>query len=299
MRALITGGQGFVGRHLAAHLHDLGDEVTVIDIEHDVTNVDDMRDVVTSTSPDVVYHLAAISHVGTSWSDPNAVLKVNVLGTASVLAAARSVPDITTVLVSSAEVYGVVDESDLPLRETTPARPATPYAASKLAAEIVAQQSVRGYGQRVVIARAFNHIGPGQAPTFFVPALAQRLRAAHAKGLTSIAVGNLSSRRDFTDVRDVVRAYAALARDGQSGEVYNVATGVDYSMHDVADMLRDAVDPSITFDVDPSLLRPVDIPVLRGSADKLTAATGWRPTFTLRDTLRDVLNATPLPSNED
>lgn len=299
MRALITGGQGFVGRHLAAHLHDLGDEVTVIDIEHDVTNVDDMRDVVTSTSPDVVYHLAAISHVGTSWSDPNAVLKVNVLGTASVLAAARSVPDITTVLVSSAEVYGVVDESDLPLRETTPARPATPYAASKLAAEIVAQQSVRGYGQRVVIARAFNHIGPGQAPTFFVPALAQRIRASHAKGLTSIAVGNLSSRRDFTDVRDVVRAYAALARDGQSGEVYNVATGVDYSMHDVADMLRDAVDPSITFDVDPSLLRPVDIPVLRGSADKLTAATGWRPTFTLRDTLRDVLNATPLPSNED
>ncbi len=294
MRALITGGQGFVGRHLRAHLEALGDEVTTIDMERDVTDVAVMKQVVEDVRPEAIYHLAAISHVGTSWEDPRLVLQVNVLGTASVLAAARATSDVTTLVVSSAEVYGVVQPTDLPLREDDVARPATPYAASKLAAEVVALQSVRGYGQRVMIARAFNHIGPGQSPTFFVPAMAQRIRAAHAEGRGSIPVGNLSSRRDFSDVRDVVRAYAAIVRHGTSGEIYNVASGVDHAMSELAEILRDAVDPSIVFETDPALLRPVDIPVLRGSADKLTAATGWTPLISLRETLADVLEATPL-----
>lgn len=294
MRALITGGQGFVGRHLRAHLETLGDEVTTIDTERDVTDVAVMKEVVEEVRPEAIYHLAAISHVGTSWEDPRLVLQVNVLGTASVLAAARAMSDATTLVVSSAEVYGVVQPTDLPLREDDVARPATPYAASKLAAEVVALQSVRGYGQRVMIARAFNHIGPGQSPTFFVPAMAQRIRVAHAEGRGSIPVGNLSSRRDFSDVRDVVRAYAAIVRHGSSGEIYNVASGVDHAMSELAEILRDAVDPSIVFETDPALLRPVDIPVLRGSAEKLTAATGWTPLISLRETLADVLEATPL-----
>ena len=294
MRALITGGQGFVGRHLRAHLEELGDDVTTIDMERDVTDVAAMKEVVEDVRPEAIYHLAAISHVGTSWEDPRLVLHVNVLGTASVLAAARAIPDVTTLVVSSAEVYGVVQPADLPLREDAVARPATPYAASKLAAEVVALQSVRGYGQRVMVARAFNHIGPGQSPTFFVPAMAQRIRAAHAEGRSSIPVGNLTSRRDFSDVRDVVRAYAAIVRRGTSGEIYNVASGVDHAMSELAETLRDAVDPSIVFETDPALLRPVDIPVLRGSAEKLTAATGWTPLISLRETLADVLEATPL-----
>ncbi len=292
MRALITGGRGFVGQHLAAHLRDSGDDVSVIDIEHDVSDAVEMARVVREHEPEAIYHLAAISHVGQSWDDPSAVLRVNVLGTAAVLAAARQLDAATTtLLISSAEVYGMVSPHELPLSEQSLAKPASPYAASKLAAEVVALQAVRGYDQRVVVARAFNHFGPGQSETFFVPAIASRLLAAHAQGRQDISVGNLSTRRDFTDVRDVVRAYRALVTSGVSGEIYNVASGVDRSMQEIADALRDAIDPSIAFTSDPALMRPADVPVLRGDATKVRTATGWSPSYSFVDTLADVVNS--------
>ena len=292
MRALVTGGRGFVGTHLERHLRECGDEVVAVDIEHDVADVSDMTKVISDVQPDVIYHLAAISHVGKSWDDPSDVLRVNVLGTAAVLAAARQLKHpTTTLLISSAEVYGIVTPSDLPLSELSPVRPASPYAASKLAAEVVAQQAVRGYHQRVVVARPFNHIGPGQSPTFFVPALATRLVGAQRSGANSVPVGNLTTRRDFTDVRDVVRAYRLLVERGVSGEIYNVASGTDRSMQEIAELLRDHVDPRLTFDVDPSLLRPADVPILRGDADKLKAATNWSPLIDFEVTLGDILDA--------
>jgi GDP-4-dehydro-6-deoxy-D-mannose reductase len=298
MRALVTGGRGFVGRHLVEHLRSCGDEVVAVDVEHDVADVEAMAEVVADAAPDALYHLAAISHVGKSWDDPTAVLRVNVLGTAAVLAAVRRHhPGAVTILVSSAEVYGTVGEDELPLTESAEARPVSPYAGSKLAAEVLALQAHRGYGQRLVIVRAFNHVGPGQSPTFFVPAIATRLVEAHADGRDTVRVGNLATRRDFTDVRDVVRAYRLLAVSGVSGETYNVASGVDRSMQQIADQLRDAVDPSISFETDPALLRPADIPVLRGNFDKLRAATGWTPQIdfatTLADIVRDVRAVTP------
>ena len=292
MRALITGGRGFVGHHLAHHLRTQGDDVTVIDLEHDVADADVMSEVVRDAQPDVLYHLAAISHVGQSWDDPTAVLRVNVLGTAVVLAALRRhQPAGRMLLVSSAEVYGMVTPEELPLTELSPVVPSSPYAASKAAAEVVALQGVRGFGQHVVIARAFNHIGPGQSPTFFVPAIATRLVAAQREGRTTMAVGNLAARRDFTDVRDVVRAYRLLAVHGVNGEVYNVASGVDRSMHDIAEDLRRAVNEAIAFETDPALLRPLDLPVLRGSYDKLRAATGWEPNIDFTTTLHDILES--------
>jgi GDP-4-dehydro-6-deoxy-D-mannose reductase len=292
MRALITGGRGFVGRHLLDHLAESGDDVTVIDIEHDVADVASMNAVVRDVAPEAIYHLAAISHVGQSWDDPTAVLRVNVLGTAAVLAAARQLSAAcTTLLVSSAEVYGVVNAHELPLSELSATRPSSPYAASKLAAEVVAQQAVRGYGQRVVIARAFNHFGPGQSESFFVPAIATRLLAAKREHRREVLVGNLSSRRDFTDVRDVVRAYRLLVDQGVSGEIYNVASGVDRSMQEIAESLRDAIDPQIHFTEDPSLMRPSDVPVLRGDANKVRTATGWSPSYSFADTLADVVQS--------
>jgi len=292
MKALITGGFGFVGRHLREHLETCGDLVTSIDLECDVTDVASLTKVFGEVAPDAIYHLAALSHVGTSWEDPSEVLRVNVIGTSCVLAAARSAcPDATILVTSSAEVYGKVPMGNMPITEVETTRPSSPYAASKLAAEAVAQQAVTGYGQRVVIARPFNHCGPGQAPSFFIPAMVQRLREAAKNGDSDIPVGNLSSRRDYTDVRDVVRAYRALVMSGVSGEVYNVASGVAQSMQETAELLRNLIAPGVDLRVDSSLVRPVDVPLLLGSCEKLQRATQWVPAISFPTSLHDVMNS--------
>ena len=289
MRALITGGKGFVGQWLAAHLKDCGDDVAVIDIETDVADGAAVRRVMTDVSPEAVYHLAAMTHVGDSWENPSQVLRVNVLGTAEILAAARALPEARVLVVSSAEVYGVVVPEQLPLGEDTPTAPASPYAASKLAAEAVALQAWRGYGQPVLVVRPFNHIGPGQSPNFFVPALAKRIVEARRSGGRSLRVGTLTTRRDFTDVRDVVAAYRLLIERGEPGAVYNVCSGRDVAMSEVAAQLLKLARVDLKLETDPDLVRPVDVPVLRGDASKLHDVTGWKATTPLATTLADVL----------
>jgi GDP-4-dehydro-6-deoxy-D-mannose reductase len=292
VRALITGGAGFVGHWLAEHLEAAGDEVVSVDMPTDVTDPDSIGPVLSEAAPEAIYHLAALTHVGESWLAPIEVLRVNMLGTATVLAAARTLASDPAVLViSSAEVYGLVEPEALPITEDRPVAPATPYAASKAAAEQVALQAWRGYDQRVIVVRPFNHIGPGQAPIFAVPAFAQRVVEARRSGAHAMPVGNLTARRDFTDVRDVVRAYRLLIERGREGTVYNVCTGTDVSIADVAARLLAISGVSLELVPDPSLVRPVDLPVLRGSPDRLWEATGWVPEIALDDTLRDVLAA--------
>jgi GDP-4-dehydro-6-deoxy-D-mannose reductase len=292
MRALITGGKGFVGQWLAAHLKDRGDEVAVIDLETDVADGTAVRRVFSDVVPEAVYHLAAMTHVGDSWEDPSQVLRVNVLGTAEILAAARQLPaDPRVLVVSSAEVYGIVTPEQLPLGEDAPTVPASPYAASKLAAEAVALQAWRGYGQPVVVVRPFNHIGPGQSPNFFVPALAKRIVDARRTGARTLRVGTLTTRRDFTDVRDVVAAYRLLIEKGAPGTVYNVCSGLDVAMSDVAAELLRLAGVELSLETDPELVRPVDVPILRGDAARLQATTGWQPTTPLATTLADVLSS--------
>jgi GDP-4-dehydro-6-deoxy-D-mannose reductase len=291
VRALITGGRGFVGNWLAAHLREHGDEVVAIDIETDVADQAALDPIVAEAAPDAVYHLAARTHVGESWEVPAEVLRVNVLGTAAVLAAARRVPTAPTVLVvSSAEVYGIVTPEQLPLREGSPVAPVTPYAASKAAAEQVALQAWRGYGQRVVLVRPFNHVGPGQAPAFAVAALARRIVEARRAGAGTLAVGTLTTCRDFTDVRDVVKAYRLLIERGEPGAVYNVCSGYDVAVSEVAARLLALAGTDLELVTDPELVRPVDVPVLRGDPALLEAATGWKPEIPLDDTLHDVLS---------
>jgi GDP-4-dehydro-6-deoxy-D-mannose reductase len=290
VRALITGGRGFVGNWLSAHLREHGDEVVPIDIETDIADQAALDPVVAGAAPDAVYHLAARTHVGESWEVPAEVLRVNVLGTAAVLAAARRLPTSPTVLVvSSAEVYGSVRPEQLPLTERSPVAPVTPYAASKAAAEQVAMQAWRGYGQRVVVVRPFNHVGPGQAPTFAVAALARRIVEARRTGAGTLAVGTLTTRRDFTDVRDVVKAYRLLIDHGEPGAVYNVCSGHEVAVSDVAARLLALAGCELELVTDLDLVRPVDVPVLRGDPSLLEAATGWKPDIPLEDTLRDVL----------
>ena len=179
----------------------------------------------------------------------------------------------------------------LPLGEDTPTAPASPYAASKLAAEDVALQAWRGFGQPVVVVRPFNHIGPGQSPNFIVPALAKRIVVARRSRAGSLRVGTLTTRRDFTDVRDVVAAYRLLMDLGAPGTVYNVCSGHDVAMSEVATDLLRLAGVGLSLEADPELVRPVDVPVLRGDAGLLRAATGWQPKIPLATTLADVLSS--------
>jgi GDP-4-dehydro-6-deoxy-D-mannose reductase len=292
VRSLITGGRGFVGHWLADHLRSLGDEVVSIDQEVDVTNPSALLAAVSDAQPDAIYHLAALTHVGQSWDEPLRVLEVNVIGTGALLAAARECGSDPRILVtSSAEVYGAVtDPALLPLTEESPTAPLTPYAASKLAGEALVAQAFLGHGQHVITVRPFNHIGPGQTPNFAVPALAKRIVEADRKGAPTIPVGNLSARRDFTDVRDVVRAYRSLIESGTPGEVYNVCSGRDVAIREIADGLLALAGTTLAFETDPSLVRPVEVPVLRGDPGRLAAATGWKPEIPLEETLADVLS---------
>jgi len=290
MRAFVTGGKGFVGTWLVSHLQEHGDEVVVVDRELDVCDGAAMSTALAEVAPDAVYHLAAVSHVGRSWAEPEQVIRVNVLGTLHVLEAARRCrPMPRVLLVSSAEVYGALDESALPTDEDTPLAPVTPYAASKAAAEFVGVQAQLGNGVPVIRVRPFNHVGPGQASSFVVPALARRIIEARRQGRYTVKVGNLSPRRDLTDVRDVVRAYRLVIEHGVPGDVYNVCSGRAWSIGEVADRLLDLAGTRLQLVEDPELLRPVDVPVVLGDPAKIRTVTGWTPQIDIERTLADVL----------
>lgn len=288
MRAIVTGGSGFVGTWLIAHLQETGDEVQAP--ATDITDGAAIADELAAWPPDAIYHLAGQADVGRSWQDPRDTFTVNALGTLNVLEAARHLDRPPRILlVSSADVYGVVGPADLPIGEDHPLRPSSPYGASKVAAEVLGEQSWRGWGLPVIRARAFNHIGPGQGSGFVVSAIAEQIAEAERTGAATIGVGDLSTRRDFTDVRDVVRAYRLLIEHGQAGEAYNVCRGVDVAIADLAAHLIAQAVSEITTSVEPGRMRPVEVPVLRGDPRRIRAATGWEPTVELGETLRDVL----------
>ena len=292
MRVLVTGGHGFVGTWLRAHLEDAGDEVIAPGEGFDVTEPASVHEALAAARPEAVYHLAGLAHVGRSWDEPEEFFRVNATGTLHVLEGARRCSPVPRVLVvSSAEVYGAVKVEEVPLAESAPLRPVSPYAASKAAAELLAVYAHLGRDVPTVRARPFNHIGPGQSPHFVVPALATRIKEAVATGRNRLAVGNLSPRRDLTDVRDVVRAYRLLVERGEPGEAYNVCSGRGVVVEDVVHRLMALAGADLDVVADPDLVRPVDVPVLVGDPSRLRAATGWAPRIALDDTLRAVLEA--------
>ena len=291
MRVFVTGGQGFVGTWLQAHLREAGDDVDVADPGLDIADAEGLRRALVDAAPDAVYHLAAFTHVGQSWDDPREVFRVNAEGTLNLLEAARGCPSPPRVLLtSSAEVYGAVKPEHLPLTERSPLLPVSPYAASKVASEFLGVQAHLGHGLPVIRARAFNHVGPGQAAAFAVSALANRIVEAERVGGKQLPVGNLRPRRDFTDVRDVVRAYRLLVLRGEAGGVYNVCSGADVAIEEIAQHLLAIAGSDLELVVDPALERPADVPVLRGDSTLLRSATGWRPEIPLDTTLRAVVD---------
>ena len=288
MRVLVTGASGFVGGHLVDHLTAVGDEV--VESEAEITEPEALAADFEGVSPDAVYHLAAQADVKASFAEPAATVRVNVEGTLNVLEAARRAGARRVLVVSSADVYGRVDPSALPVGETVPMRPVTPYGASKAAAEMICVQAGLGHGLEVVRARAFNHLGPGQSDRFVASALASRIAANEHSGSDVVSVGNLGPRRDFTDVRDVVRAYRLLVERGAAGEAYNVCRGVAIGISDLAEALLARARRPMRLEADERLLRPVDVAEVRGDPAKLHNATGWRPEVPLEQTLDDLLD---------
>ena len=291
MKALITGAAGFVGRHLTTHLESHGDQVHGVDRDTgpDLLDADGCTALLDELRPDAVYHLGGFSDVGGSWNTPNATFRVNAEGTLNVLQACVSAGVQRVVAVSSADVYGRVTMSELPLTEDNPLRPVSPYAASKIAADYLALQAHLGYGLEVMRVRAFNHLGTGQTNRFVAPALAERIALNELEGGEVVPVGNMTPRRDFTDVRDVVRAYRLLIENGEPGEAYNVCSGHDIAISELADRLVAKAARPMRLEGDPSLQRPVDVPVLRGDYTQLNKATGWEPEIDLDQTLSDLL----------
>lgn len=292
MRAFVTGGHGFVGTWLLRHLAEAGDEVTAPHAnEVDITDPPAVAAALEQAAPEAVYHLAGFAHVGQSWDRPAEVFRVNAEGTLNVLEAARGT-GARVLVVSSSEVYGKVTPADLPVTEACPVRPVSPYGVSKAAAELLAQQAWLGRGTHAIVARPFNHTGAGQSPDFVVPAFARRIAALADGGV--LRVGDLAPRRDITDVRDIVRAYRLLVEHGEPGTAYNVCSGSDLAIEELVARMVDIAGLSgrVSIEVDPELLRPAEVPVLRGDPTRLHEATGWTPEIPLDQTLKDVLNAT-------
>ena len=301
-RALVTGGTGFVGRHLVAALRARGVETIAAgraedpappDVAFDLADAAGIACVVRDAAPDVVFHLAAQASVADAGRAPLAAYDANVLGTARVVEAIRALDRQPLLLfASSGEVYGPRDPGELPAHETLLPRPLGAYAASKLGAEAIVDAAGRASGLRAVVTRAFNHIGPGQSPRFAVAAFARRIAAVAAGGAPVLAVGNLSPTRDFLDVRDVVAAYVALATAARAGDapcgLYNVCGGVATRVSEIVRALVAIAGVEVEVREDPELMRPVDLPESVGDAAKLRAATGWSPRIPLEASLRDV-----------
>jgi GDP-4-dehydro-6-deoxy-D-mannose reductase len=302
MRVLVTGANGFVGRHLCAALAARGhtviaagragpnDDVVPLDLQ-DRLNV---RGVVDVARADAVAHLAAQAFVPAAIADPWTTHDINAGGTLRLLEALRAAraaggTDPRIVVAGSADVYGVQPPAAYPLTETTPLRPANPYAASKVAAEAYACAAAAAFRQRAVVTRAFNHIGPGQDERFAVASFALRLARIAAGGDPLLLVGNLEAQRDFLDVRDVVAAYVLLLEGaGADGEAYNVAGGRAIAMKEILRQLVTIARVGVEIRDDPARRRPADVPYLTGDAAKLRTATGWSPEIVLTTSLREV-----------
>lgn len=290
MRVLVTGSDGFVGTWLMRHLGERGDDPVALDAAVDVTDAAALTRAVVTAEPDAIIHLAGLASVAATWKDPLAAFAVNATGTLHLTQAALAcAPHPRVLLISSSEVYGVVKAGDLPLGEDRPVQPVSPYALSKAAAELVGRQAWLGHGLEVVIARPFNHTGPGQAPGFVVPSMARQVAEAVRTGAGSLLVGDVSVRRDLTDVRDIVRAYRLLIEHGAAGETYNVCRGESTEIAEVARRLLAIAGVDLPLEVDPGRLRPVDLPDLRGDPGRLHQVTGWVPEISLDATLTDVL----------
>lgn len=312
MRVLITGITGFAGSHLADYLLAEHPEVEILgtrrwrsrmeNVAHLGDRVQyfecDLRDsasvyqLLRETRPEAIFHLAAQSFVPTSWRAPSETLSTNILAQTHIFEAVRSLGlDPVIQIAGSSEEYGLVHPDEVPIKETNPLRPLSPYAVSKVAQDLLAYQYHQSYGMRVVRTRGFNHTGPRRGEVFVSSNFAKQIALIEAgQQEPVIRVGNLNAQRDFTDVRDTVRAYWLAVNRGRPGEVYNLASGKSVTIRELLDRLLSLSDSEVEVQVDPARLRPSDVEVLLGDYSKFHADTGWQPEIPLEKTLSDLLD---------
>ena len=290
-RVLITGATGFAGVHLVAACESAGDDVVAAPPSSalDLRDPAAARRLLAGARPDVIYHLAARAHVGQSWDDPIGTLCDNVAMSAALLEAVRTeAPEAVVLSVGSGEEYGPPET--VPTTEAHPLRPQNPYAVSKASSGLLARFHADAHGLRVIHARAFNHAGPGQEPIYAIANFARQFAEGLEAGDDPITIvtGSPDTRRDFTDVRDVVRAYRMLAEYGEPG-VFNVCSGVSRSARELLAALGEVAGVAVDHQVDPAKVRAHEVFEVRGSHDALHAATGWTPAIPLQTTLADTL----------
>lgn len=307
MRVFMTGATGFAGSHLVEQLLEAGHDIFALvhrDSSHqplpeypqlkplagDLLDRSSLKSAISEAKPEVIYHLAGQASPGLSWNNPALTMAINAGGTANILQAALDHGRPRVVVVTSAEVYGQVTPEMLPLTEETEVQPRHPYGVSKVAAGQLAAIYWQRYELPVIEARPFNHIGPRQTTGFVVPDFASQIAAVRlGQQEPSIVVGNLEAQRDFTDVRDVARAYTALAEMGQPGRAYLICSGQPVSIRYLLDTLVDLAGVDVDIEVDPSRMRPSDTPVIYGSHALITADTGWQPQISIDQSLADAL----------
>jgi GDP-4-dehydro-6-deoxy-D-mannose reductase len=306
MRTLITGASGFAGSHLVDECLALGWEVHGTAAPHhaslyapaglrlheiDLRRPGGITPLVAAVQPDRVFHLAAHADVGRGWDDPVTTLVENLVMTQHVLGAVREAcPAARVLVVSSSQVYGLVDPARMPVVEAEPLQPVDPYGVSKGATELLAQQHALAFDMHVVRARPFNHVGPRQRRGFVLADFAAGIVAIErGEAEPVLRVGNIATSRDFTDVRDVVRAYRFILETGRSGEVYNVCSGSSVAIADLLQALVAAAAVPVQIEIDPGRQRPVDRPAIVGSYAVLREATGWMPRIPIAQTVRDTL----------
>lgn len=311
MKVLVTGVTGFVGSHLVDYLLTLP-EVKVFglkrwrsrteNIEHfedritlcecDIRDATSVRNVMEQIKPDRIFHLAAQSYVPMSWNAPSDTLETNIMGELNIFEAVRRIKINPLVQIAgSSEEYGLVMQDELPIVEETPLRPLSPYAVSKVSQDMLAYQYFMNYGLKIVRTRAFNHTGPRRPPNFVCSDFAYRIvQIERGKKPGIIYVGNLEAIRDFTDVRDIVRAYWLALEKGNPGEVYAICSGKGRKIKDVLDTLIELSGiKEIEIKQIPTKLRPTDVPVLYCNSEKFRKLTGWEPKIPFEQTLRDIL----------
>lgn len=304
-KALIIGAAGFVGSYLIDSLHDeFGFEVYATklpgtDFAHDKAEVydldilkkEDIAELLYKILPDCIFHLAAQSSVSVSWKNPLLTIDVNINGGVNVLDAIRDLYYKPRVLfIGSGEEYGHILDGETPINEDTALRPGNIYAATKVCQNMIGSIYARAYDMELMLVRAFNHIGPGQAPLFVVSDFCKQVAEIEA-GLKEpvIRVGNLSAMRDFTDVRDVVRAYGLLIQNGRAGETYNVGSGKAVEIRHILNIIVESSSADINIEVDPNKIRPVDVPIIEADITKLNECTNWLPRITLEQTIEETL----------
>jgi GDP-4-dehydro-6-deoxy-D-mannose reductase len=308
VKVMVTGAGGFVAGHLVDFLHAEQPAVELFGLvrphgsaprtagitvfEAELNDPASIEPVLDAVAPDRIVHLAGQSSVHQSWIDPGGTLRTNILGIVHLLDAVRRRglrPDV--LVVGSAEEYGMVEPAELPLREDLPLRPSSPYAVSKVAQGLLALPYGPAGGMRILRTRTFHHTGPGRGETFAESSFARQIAEIETgKRPPVIHVGNLEAVRDYTDVRDVVRAYWALLDHGTAGEVYNVCSGQGRRIHELLDLLLAESGTSVEVRVDKERLRPSDVPALVGDPRRLREATGWEPRVPLKESLRDLLH---------